>query len=259
MFALSKWYCDCVTEDGAAFIGYWARLRWGPITIPYAATLHKPPGGSIHERIILRHSAAPALTGGALSWHSPRLGFHGEWVTRARACCRTLLDGPEGRITWSCHVPSANARIELVGTGLLAGLGYAEHLTMSVKPWLLPFDELRWGRFVSTEDAITWIKWSGGADHQWTFHNGVEVRDATIGAATVDLAGGRGALELRDVATLREGPLLSTALRHLPVKRLWLGDRLHDAYETKWLAQGTLSNGARRVSGWAIHEVVRLR
>jgi hypothetical protein len=44
MFLLSKWYCDCVSDGGDAFVAYWARLSWGPIAIPYSALGWRHPG-----------------------------------------------------------------------------------------------------------------------------------------------------------------------------------------------------------------------
>jgi hypothetical protein len=38
-FSLSKWYMDCVADDGTAFVGYHARLRWRRLTIHYASIL----------------------------------------------------------------------------------------------------------------------------------------------------------------------------------------------------------------------------
>ena len=63
MFNLTKWYCDCVGDDGAAFLGYWAQLRRGPFTIPYSATLYKPAHGSPREHATVRHCPPPVLDG----------------------------------------------------------------------------------------------------------------------------------------------------------------------------------------------------
>ncbi|HJW74510.1 MAG TPA: hypothetical protein VJ787_02400, partial [Thermoleophilia bacterium] len=72
-------------------------------------------------------------------------------------------------------------------------------------------------------------------------------------------AGDRGVLELREAMPLREGPLASTALRAIPGARYWLLRGIEHAHETKWLSAGTLTTATHASSGWAIHEVVRLR
>jgi hypothetical protein len=256
---LSKWYCDCVTDAGAAFIGYWARLRVGPVTIPYAATLHKPVGQATAEQTRLLPTEAPAVKNGDLRWDCRRLGVRVAWNARARAIHRTLLECAHGSIIWHCHVPAGRARVDFRDAAPLEGLGYAEHLTMSLKPWELPFHEVRWGRFLSHADALIWIELRGADSRPWVFHNGVEIPDAVIDPEGVQLPFDHGWLQLSGGAPLRDGPLLSTALRAFPAKRLWLSGRLEGAHETKWVARGRFTAGGRHSTGWAIHEVVRLR
>jgi hypothetical protein len=259
MFVLSKWYCDCVSDEGVAFIGYWARMQWGLLKVPYAATLYKPLRDATRERYSIRPSAAPTIQDDELRWDCRRLGIGAVWTARAPAVHRTLLETAEGSITWHCHLPCALARVNLAGTGRFSGLGYAEQLTMSAKPWRLPFEELRWGRCLSAEDTVTWIEWRGRESRQWVFHNGQELRGATIGAGRIELLSDAGVVELRDAVVLREGRLVSTALRAVPDAQEWLPGGIKNAYEAKWLARGTFTTSTRSSSGWAIHEVVRLR
>jgi hypothetical protein len=260
MIVLSKWYCDCVSDEGIAFIGYWAHLRWGILAIPYAATLYRPLDDGPRERYSLRGCTEPSTRDNGLSWDCGRLGIRAAWTAAGvPAVQRVLLETPDGSVTWRCHFPRAQARIDLAGTGQVSGLGYAEHITLSVKPWRLPFEELRWGRFLSAEDAVTWIEWRGREARQWVFHNDAELQGATIDTERVELPGDRGVVELRDAVVLREGRLASTALRAIPGARFWLPGGIRHAHETKYLSRGTLATSTRSSSGWAVHEVVRLR
>lgn len=259
MFSLSKWYCDCVSDEGVAFIGYWARMRWGLLTIPYAATLYKPAGGATRERYSTRGCATPSVEEDELRWDCSRLGVRAAWSARAPAIHRVLIETAEGSIEWRCHFPQAQARVDLAEPGRLSGLGYAEQLDLTMKPWRLPFEELRWGRLLTPEDAVIWIEWLGREPRQWVFHNGCELRGATIDETRVQLPNDHGVVELRDAVVLREGRLASTALGTIPTANLWLPDGIKNAYETKWLARGTFTTRTRSSSGWAIHEVVRLR
>jgi hypothetical protein len=259
MFVLSKWYCDCVSDEGVAFIGYWARMQWGPLAVPYAATLYKSVDECARERSSLRGCAAPSVQGAELRWNCARLGIRATWTAGARAVRRTLFETADGLVAWYCLFPSARARVDLAGTGRIAGLGYAEQIELSIKPWQLPFEQLRWGRFLSAEDAVTWIEWRGREPRQWVFHNGAELRGVTIGSNVVELPGDHGVIELADAVVLREGQLAATALRAIPGARFWLPSGIKNAYESKYLAYGTLKTRTRTSSGWAVHEVVRLR
>ncbi len=258
MFRLSKWYCDCVTDEGSAFVGYWARIGWGALSLPYSAVLSKPEGEPTRERYSLRRARTPNRHGEGLRWECDRLGFRGTWTPGAPSVSRTLLDTTDGTIEWNCHLPSARARIELDGVGSLSGLGYAEQLEMTAKPWRLPFDQLRWGRFLSADHAVTWIEWRGVETNRWVFHNGSEFKEVAFEPRRIELPGDHGVITLHDAAVLREGRLLSTALKNVPGAALWMPRRMRNAYEAKWLSAGTLGNDAGVSHGWAIHELVRL-
>lgn len=259
MFVLSKWYCDCVSDEGAAFIGYWAHMRWGVLSIPYAASLYKPAHASPRERSSLRQCAAPSIQDDELRWNCGRLGIRACWTPEASAVGQVLLATAEGSITWRCHFPRACARVDVAEMGQVAGLGYAEQITLSLKPWRLPFEELRWGRFLSAEDAVTWIEWRGRKHRQWVFHNGAALRGVRIRTDGFELPGDHGSVELRDAVVLRDGRLATTALRAIPGARFWLPAGIRNAHESKYLARGTLTTSARTSSGWAVHEIVRLR
>ena len=258
MFHLTKWYCDCVSADGDTFLGYWAKLSWGPFRLPYVSALYKPAHGLPRESTAIRSSPPPAIHGETLDWSCPELGIHGHWHASQPPSRRTLLDDRGQSIVWCCHVPAAAARVQIAGAAPLTGSGYAEELRLSFTPSRLPFDELRWGRFVSDDDALTWIQWRGGTTAQWMFHNGVEV-SGVVDTTSVRLLDNRGVLELGDAVPLQDGPLAATALRVIPGARHWLLRGIGRAHETKWLSRGTLTAGPHSVSGWVIHEVVDLR
>ena len=155
MLLFSKWYCDCVTDQGDAFIGYWARLRRGLASVPYAATIWKPAAKPAVEQRTLRRTTAPVSTSGGLHWNCRRLGLRATWTLRAIPYSRTLLQTPDASIVWRCRFPCADARVDLDGGNQLSGLGYAEQLDVALKRMRMPFQEIRWGRFLSAQDSIT--------------------------------------------------------------------------------------------------------
>ena len=77
-FRLRKWYVDCVTPDGALFIGYLARLELGALRFWYGATIEQDaPESPILQRQTLRRGAASEM-GGRLRFALPGLFARGE-------------------------------------------------------------------------------------------------------------------------------------------------------------------------------------
>lgn len=246
---------DCVSGDGGAFIGYAATLSWRGLALHYSSVLMlRGPREAVESRTTLQGFSAPEVAGSYVRWRAPRLKVSGDWEARAPAIKRTLLESADGAIEWHCLQPGARAEV-YVGEGLrLAGAGYVEHLTMTIPPWRLPFDELRWGRFLSDEDELVWINWRGEQPLNLSFHNGVCVKGALLTDQGLEAGGAR--LDLCDHTVLRDGPLVETALHAVPGARRLFPLRILRTHERKWLSRGVLS-GPRAGAGWAIHEVVR--
>jgi len=254
---LTKWYCDCVSEAGDCFVGYWAKASCGPLSLPYVASLERSADGVIGEQSVMRSSPPPTLRGDVLDWRCDELGIRGCWQRSVKPCRKILFDDASGSIVWDCRIPAATAQVS-VDHRVLVGLGYAEELRVSVAPSGLPFDDLEWGRFVSERDSLTWIVWRGGMATQWVFRNGSEVSGAVVGDRHVRLPDG-GLLELADTVPLRDRALAATFPRGVPGARWWLLRGIRDARETKWLSRGTFSVGPHLRVGWVIHERVCLR
>jgi hypothetical protein len=131
---------------------------------------------------------------------------------------------------------------------------------MTVPPWRLPIDTLRWGRFLSPGRSVVWIDWRNGSGGKtWVFLDGMEVQGG-MSEEAVFFEGGRVDLPAPGRLVLRSGPL-SHLLRNLPGSlRTSRPGRALSIYETKWRTRGCLElEGAPRVPGWAIHEVVRMK
>jgi len=255
-FFLSKWYLDAVGETGEVFIGYRAALRWMKIDVAYASALTAKQGG-VGSSATIRPSGEPEPREGAIAWVEPGLEVSGTWRGAAPPIVRTLYESSEGAVVWRCLLPSAQARIHR-GETLLHGLGYAEHLSMTIPPWRLPIDTLRWGRFLSTEHAIVWIEWESREGRRtWVFVDGTEVR-GEVSEEGIFFDGGKLRLPVPGRLTLRDGRL-SHLLGDLPLPRPFTLRALA-IHETKWRTRGALERlGAPPVEGWAIHEVVGLR
>lgn len=240
-------------------MGYAARLRFGGLRLQYHSTLLSPPGASVIQRRTLRASAPPRSDGRRLlRWRCAPLEVDGRWRALAAPVRRRVYDGPEGAVDWECLMPSASVRLVLDGFPV-EGLGYAERVRMTVPPWSLPLETLRWGRFLAPGRAVVWVDWGGPSPRRWVFWNGAEQAGVVPGDEAV--AGPSGdRLELGSPRVLRDAPL-ATVLSAVPrlAQRIppWLGA----AHETKWLSPGTIQRGDGKagVVGWALHEVVRWR
>lgn len=129
---------------------------------------------------------------------------------------------------------------------------------MTLAPWRLPIDTLRWGRFLSDERSVVWIDWERETGTKtWIFVDGNEARGARVSEEEISFEGGRLRLPAASRLLIREGRV-SHLLRNLPLPRALSSPAL-PIHETKWRTRGMLeSPGAPPTEGWAIHEIVRM-
>jgi len=148
-FYLSKWYLDCVSEEGDVLIGYAARIGWRGLSINFSSLLLRRAHHVAESKTSLRELRVPLIEGAELHWNSPELDVKGTWKPLEQPIRRILMEDDAGSIEWNCISPRSEAKFSIGASLSFEGLGYVEHLTMSIPPWKLPFDELRWGRFLS--------------------------------------------------------------------------------------------------------------
>lgn len=253
-FSLTKWYLDCITDTGAAAIAYVAQLAWGSVVMRYASVLTCDTAGTVRQRTTLRDVEMPEVDGDRISWSSRPLGVGGVWIARKPAIERRLLETAEGAVEWRCLQPLAQVEIG-IENGKLVGAGYAERLELSIAPWSLPIETLRWGRAVFADRAIVWIDWRGERNLHHVFDDGHDTSVSFDGDHA--LRSGTWTLNMREPTVLRQGPIIGTALARIPgvdklfpVRALWIDER-------KWLSACELREGTSTLCGRAIHEVVR--
>jgi hypothetical protein len=176
---------------------------------------------------------------------------------------RVLLSTDTGNVEWNCLQPTAAAEIDLGNGRRIAGLGYVEHVTLSIPPWRLPIDELRWGRFLSAKEALVWVDWRGEKPLHLIFHNGKELETTEITDRGIEARGLT--LSLVEKVVIREGPLVTTVLSAIPGIQQLFPVRILGSHECKWLSRGVLkkkwaTDSIRAkdmvTTDWAIHEVV---
>ncbi|MFI5296190.1 MAG: hypothetical protein ACHQ0Y_14345 [Thermodesulfovibrionales bacterium] len=206
----------------------------------------------------LRRHPLPKVIGPALFWNSHRLGIEGRWKALSSPLHRTLFESDQGIVEWHCYQPQSEVSIQISPNTSILGYGYAEHLLMTIKPWELPIEELRWGRFVSKRDSLVWIDWRGQSPQSLVFYNGVQIGHASVGDRNIVLDEGKTSLSFEESIVLREGFLFSNVLHMIRVFRKILPARFLQTYECKWRSRGILRSGQFISStGWVIHEVVK--
>lgn len=249
-FQLSKWYLDCVSESGDVSIVYAGTVQWRGMRLNYSSLLDCTRG-CLTSRHSLRKINAPLAERDSISWSSKPFNLSGRWQSRAVALHETIFEGLDGAVEWECLMPCAQSQI-----GQRTGLGYVEHLTLTISPWRLPIRSLRWGRFTSNSDWAVWIDWAGEYNRRIAFVNGEARATEVLEDGRLGFADG-GCLKMDRSMTLRDGPLGSTVLSSIPDPRHSFPARLLQVRECKWRSRARLERrGRSAVEGWAIHEIV---
>ena len=253
-FHLSKWYFDCVGDDGEVFIGYAGLARYRRASFSYSSVLRYQDARGMVTDSSLRPFRAPAEDADTIHWTPAGLGLEGSWFRTSEPLFARVFPS----IEWRCCQPRGDARIRFGDGTELHGLGYVEQLVMTQAPWQLPIRTLRWGRFLHPQAAmvwIDWIDWLGQASRRIVFHNGVQVDASIPSDHEILLSGAR--LTLDCGAVLRSGALGQTVLGAIRSVARWVPGKMLRVRETKWRSRATLhSSRGPALEGWAIHEVV---
>lgn len=256
MFSLDKWYLDVVTDVGDVAILYAARLRWGAFRASYASAMAIERDGAHREARTVRGVVPPRHDARELTWQNKALDVDGRWRLGARPIRRTLASTADGEIRWSCRVPRGYASVR-IGACAYEGIGYAERLRLTIPPWKLPFDTLRWGRHASDGHAVVWIAWRGADRQSWVWADGREQPNAVVTDAGV--SGLTDGLELcigsgRDVVDRR---VLAAFADLLPGIAHLVAGPLADMHERKRVERSALVRAGQPVDhGWTLREVV---
>jgi len=262
-FRLTKWYLDAVGADGRAFVGHHAALVWHGLRLHHAAIMGRDASGRVTERWGSRGATPPSLDGAGVRWSPAHPAVAGRWTPRDAAIApgaaqpHRLLATAEGAVVWTCLLPAADAVITLPDGGRLEARGYVERLELAIRPWALPIEELRWGRFIGEARSLVWIDWRGPAPLSLALLDGRPARVASVADGAVELAEPAARLLTAPRATLREGLLGGSALGRVPLLARSLPLRMLQVHERRWLADGELEVRGERERGEVLQELVR--
>ena len=249
-FKLSKWYMDCVTDSGDASIGYIGVADWGLIHLHYSSLLEST-AGQIRQQYSLRERGEPQIKEATIGWKAGAFGIDAVWHSDSAGLRETIFESDQGSVEWHCLMPCARVQMQH-----RSGLGYVEHLTMTIAPWKIPIRHLRWGRFTSASDWAVWIDWEGDFSRRMVYLNGKPVTTSLVEDGQLKFDNGD-LLTTSDSIVLRDGPLGTTALSAIPGVEKTLPARLLSVSERKWRSRARLTCAdSRTVEGWAIHERV---
>jgi hypothetical protein len=255
-FLLTKWYFDCVAENGDTAIVYLAELAWDKLSVHYSSLL-TARDGRVQNTSSLRKWPMPQLDGDTARLSLPNLGIEGTWRGLAAPLARTIFESADGTVDWHCHQPRSQANLLLHGKIRMTGQGYAECLSLTILPWKLPLEELHWGRFCAPPHSVVWIDWRGPYQWRAMFHNGEERRVQSITESEILFAEAEMRLDLDGGTVLRSGRLGETVLAGISRLARLLPRSILSVEECKWRSRGVLHIGNKTAPGWAIHEVVR--
>ena len=257
-FSLSKWYLDCITDSGDAMVGYAASLHWRALALEYSSVLVLRSTDIIRTKTTLHGGSHPTEAVDCVQWNCPPLAVSGIWQTLERPIARTIFSSSTTPLQWACVQPRSWAEIDCGDLGMFSGYGYVDHIEMTAKPWQLPLEELRWGRFLSASDSIIWMDFKGPFPESIVFHNGTLCRRVQVSDTEIVLFDEDFRLTFEETQVLRDGALVSTVLSEIPGVKNFLPTRMLHTHESKWRSRGILKRGnIKKSDGWAIHEVVR--
>ncbi|XWN35505.1 MAG: hypothetical protein ROO73_01840 [Roseivirga sp.] len=244
-------------DQGNAWIGYALNLRWLGFPLTLHQSLLSQEGGlkvdleqaAAHSRGTFTHNAThfscPLFTVKSHPFSTPPI-HERLWAHKHK------------KVEWNCSHPHAALEVQLKDT-LLMGKGYVEQITMNLPPWKLPIQTLHWGRFVSKQHAIIWIRWQWPLEERsWIFLDGKRTESGHISLDNIRLDQEAVSLDIHNVRTLVE----EKPFKHLRSKLGWLRfllpQHLDHSTETKWLAKGKLHMPQQKEEeGWVIHEEVQ--
>jgi hypothetical protein len=164
-------------------------------------------------------------------------------------------DSENNELVWNCHHPKALAEVIYNGN-IYKGFGYAETLFLPIKPWNLPIDELRWGRFLSDSHTLIWINWKGKYPINKIFFNSIEYNDAIFKNDIILFNDGIYQLKFSEIQLIRKSKL-SGLFSKMKLLKIFFNHRILNSVEIKYKARTSLNKNSFVLSnGWSLFEIV---
>ncbi|MDP4175314.1 MAG: hypothetical protein Q8933_15170 [Bacteroidota bacterium] len=257
-FLLSKWYVDLIDPQGNLFIIYIGRLKFGRLNIYYSSLLRKIPHEKSSDIYTLKKYEAPQINEKTFFWKSKDLGVELNFLQAGNSAKKNIIEIPEGFIKWHCIHTKSIGELVVNGKECFKGLGYVERLDMTIKPWKLPFNELRWGRYISDKNSIVWIDIRGEFNYSMLLNDKAECDDPLFYDDRITFANTKNALQFYAPEDIRKGEIISSTFSKIKMINKFIPSGLLKIYEDKSVAKADLLQSNDLIdTGWALYEVVR--
>jgi len=262
-FHLDKWFLDFTGENGEAMIFYAAKLTWHGWTASYTSWLQYDAVQGVRLKSRFRNVQMPQKKDHLIEWSDAKFGISGTWRALADRIEARIFDSEDGFLDWRCFQPASQVQLK-ISDRVLEGKGYAEQLILTVPPWKIPMDELRWGRFGSMQNNIVWIELREKERKQWLWLNGEKIGNCTIEDDCISIPDHNMVLKLDRGAVLEAEKkvfsVVNKIIRYIPGFKKVVPINFLMADEFKWLSKGELQANSSVVSkGMAIHELVNFK
>jgi hypothetical protein len=262
-FHLNKWFLDFIGNSGEAMIFYSAKLTWHGLVVPYTSWLCYDTTDGVSQKSRFRNIQMPGKSENRITWSDSKFEVEGTWESLAKPLQARLFDSEEGYLDWNCFQPASKVRLR-INDRILEGIGYVEQLILTAPPWNIPMNELRWGRFGSSEYQLVWIELREEDKQQWLWLNGAKIKECIIEDDYISVPEKNIILKLDQGVELEsEKKILSVVenlLQHIPGFNKVMPMNFLMAKNVKWLSKCQLQTDGKTIStGMAIHEFVNFK
>lgn len=255
-FYFYKWYADLIDEEtNDVTIIYMGEVEWNILKLTFTNILEFLERKKLISKATFSNYHRPIYEKDIFQINS--MEIEAKWETKQKPIIEKLYENAHGYILWECFLPHALGDIKS-NEKLHQGFGYIEKLTMTIKPWQIPIDILRWGRFLSENHCIIWIQWQGKEEKFLIYHNEVKYINGIINDDLIQFGNYR--LLLLEKNILRNGPLIKTVFdKFLWIKKIFPSGILH-MNECKWQTWSEFyENNNLITKNWSIHEHVNCK
>ena len=254
-FKIEKLYLDCIDDQGNCFILYWAKVEFFLMRFVYSGLVFCNAKGFTTEKSTLHKTNKPVIDR-IIQFNHKLLKTNIKFNRTDDAIIRLLYkDSNNNELIWNCHHPKGWAEI-IHNDSIYKGFGYAETLISQIKPWNLPIDELKWGRFLSDFYTVIWINWLGKYPINKIFINGIEFNDAIFKDDIISFNNDTYRLKFSEIQLIREGKL-SGLFSRMTLLKMFLNRRILNTIEIKYKSRTSFSKNSELLSnGWSIFEIV---